>query len=60
MFNPIFNEKVLGRKHSGRCAFAEPDYLVTERLNAKFKMNRTAMKNHEIEPFQGIDERNIL
>ena len=28
MFNPIFEENVQGRKHSGSCAFAEPDLLM--------------------------------
>ena len=28
MFNPLFKEKVQGRKHPGSCAFAEPELLM--------------------------------
>ena len=40
MLNAIFKEKVQGRKHPGRRAFAEPETLVTESLNMQFEMNR--------------------
>ena len=30
MFNPKFTKNVLGRKHLGSCAFAEPKYFATE------------------------------
>ena len=40
MIDPIFKRNVQGRKHPGRCTFAEWELINTENLNMLFKMKR--------------------
>ena len=63
MFNPIIQGKVQGRKHSEKCAFAEPELLrqkskhVVERKNKDHKNpNNSNIYRDEIEFYQGISK----
>ena len=66
MFSPKFKGNVQGRKHSGSCAFAEPE-LVTFRkpkcvIQNKNNVHKNLNNSHnyydEIELFEGVSNRN--
>ena len=66
MFNPIFKGNVQGRKHPGRCAFAEPEILsfrkpkrVVQNKNYGHKIHNNNHKYHdEKELYHWISKRN--
>ena len=45
MFNPIFKENVLGRKHPGSCAFAEPELLCYRKPKRVVQNEKNGHKN---------------
>ena len=64
MFNPMFKGNVQGRKHPGRCGFAEPELLYFRKPKRVIKNKNNGHKNpnnsqnhrDEIELNQGISK----
>ena len=65
MFNPLFKGNVQGRKHRGRCVFAEPELLSFRKPKHTVQNDNNCHKNpinshvyhDEIDLHQGINKR---